>query len=47
MLRILTLNLNGIRSAASKGLESWLARTRPDCICLQEVKCQAADVLGR
>ena len=28
-------------------MEAWIARTRPDCICLQEVKAQAADVQGR
>lgn len=42
-----SLNLNGIRSAASKGLEAWLARTAPDCICVQEVKAQHEDVAGR
>jgi exodeoxyribonuclease-3 len=47
LFKLTSLNLNGIRSAASKGLECWLARTKPDCICLQEVKCQAGDVLGR
>ena len=30
MLRIITLNLNGIRSAARKGFHTWLARTRAD-----------------
>ena len=47
MFRLTSLNLNGIRSAASKGMEAWLARAKPDCICLQEVKAQAADVQGR
>ncbi|MDF2463531.1 MAG: xthC [Ramlibacter sp.] len=47
MFRLTSLNLNGIRSAATKGVESWLAKTKPDCICLQEVKAQAADVEGR
>ena len=47
MFKLTSLNLNGIRSAASKGMEAWLAKTRPDCICLQEVKAQAADVQGR
>jgi exodeoxyribonuclease III len=39
--------LNGIRSAAAKGVEAWLAITKPDCICVQEVKAQAGDVAGR
>ncbi|MEO7393080.1 MAG: exodeoxyribonuclease III [Ramlibacter sp.] len=47
MFKLTSLNLNGIRSAASKGVEAWLAKTKPDCICLQEVKAQAADVEGR
>jgi exodeoxyribonuclease III len=28
-------------------VESWMAATRPDCICVQEVKAQAADVSNR
>ena len=47
MFKLSSLNLNGIRSATSKGLEAWLATTRPDCICVQEVKAQAADVAGK
>ncbi len=47
MLTLTSLNLNGIRSATTKGLEAWLAATAPDCICVQEVKAQAGDVLGR
>lgn len=47
MFKLTSLNLNGIRSAAEKGLEAWLAKAKPDCICLQEVKAQADDVRGR
>ncbi|MEN9398774.1 MAG: hypothetical protein RLZ81_3304 [Pseudomonadota bacterium] len=47
MFKLTSLNLNGIRSATSKGLEAWLATHSPDCICVQEVKAQADDVLGR
>ena len=47
MFKLTSLNLNGIRSAATKGLEPWLAQARPDCICVQEVKAQAADVVGK
>ena len=42
-----SLNLNGIRSATSKGLEPWLAQLQPDCICVQEVKAQADDVADK
>jgi exodeoxyribonuclease III len=47
VFKLTSLNLNGIRSAASKGLESWLDQHRPDCICVQEVKAQHDDVHGR
>ena len=44
MFRIVTLNANGIRSAASKGLFRWLKRVQPDVVCLQEVKAHEADI---
>ena len=47
MFKLTSLNLNGIRSATSKGLEDWLAQSKPDCICVQELKAQAADMSGR
>ena len=47
MFKLTSINLNGIRSATSKGLEPWLVKTAPDCICVQEVKAQSQDVLGR
>jgi len=46
MVRVITLNVNGLRSACSKGLMRWLARRQPDVVCLQEVKAQAADLLA-
>jgi exodeoxyribonuclease-3 len=47
LFKLTSLNLNGIRSATTKGVESWIAATAPDCICVQEVKAQAADIAGR
>lgn len=44
MLRITTLNLNGIRSAATKGAFQWMAGTAPDILCVQELKAQEADL---
>src|SRR5256885_3452641 len=35
----ITLNVNGVRSAAKKGLFRWLAAQRADVVCLQEMKC--------
>ncbi|MEQ1588824.1 MAG: exodeoxyribonuclease III [Gallionella sp.] len=43
-MRIISINLNGIRSAASKGFYEWLAEQDADIICLQELKAQAADM---
>jgi exodeoxyribonuclease-3 len=43
-MRIVTVNLNGIRSAASKGFYDWLAYQNADVICLQELKAQASDM---
>lgn len=40
-MRIITLNLNGIRSATKKGFFPWLYKAQPDVICLQELKAQA------
>ncbi len=47
MFKLTSLNLNGIRSAASKGLQDWVAQSMPDCICVQELKAQAFDMSGR
>ncbi|MBL8446451.1 MAG: exodeoxyribonuclease III [Zoogloeaceae bacterium] len=44
MLRIITANLNGIRSAVSKGFLDWLAVTPADVVCLQELKAQESDL---
>ena len=47
MFRIVTLNLNGIRSAADKGFVAWADSVGADCMGLQEVKAQAPDLAGR
>lgn len=40
MLRVITANLNGIRSAAKKGFFEWLETKQADIVCLQETKAQ-------
>ncbi|HHJ14702.1 MAG TPA: exodeoxyribonuclease III [Gammaproteobacteria bacterium] len=40
-MRIITVNVNGIRSAARKGFFSWMVRQRADVVCIQETKAQA------
>jgi len=44
MLRVVTINLNGIRSATAKGFFTWLARNRADVACMQEVKAHETDL---
>ncbi len=39
-LRVITANLNGIRSAARKGFFEWLGQQQPDFVCVQEVRAQ-------
>jgi len=43
-MRIISANLNGIRSAASKGFFDWLPAQHADIVCVQELKAQAADL---
>jgi exodeoxyribonuclease-3 len=40
MLRIISLNLNGIRSAWSKNVLPWAVAQTADVVCLQELKAQ-------
>jgi exodeoxyribonuclease-3 len=40
MTRIITLNLNGIRSAAKKGFFEWMLKQNADVVCVQEVRAQ-------
>ena len=39
-MRIITLNMNGIRAAARKGFYGWMVRQKADVICLQETRAQ-------
>ena len=43
-MKIITYNVNGIRSAMSKNLLGWLQATDADVVCLQEIKA-SPDVL--
>ena len=44
MFRVVTVNLNGIRSAVSKGFLEWIAQHQADVVCMQEIRAQAADL---
>ena len=43
-MRIITLNVNGLRAAHAKGFTGWMRRQKPDVVCLQEIKAQEADL---
>ena len=47
MFRLVSLNLNGIRSAATKGFEAWAEGVAADCMGVQEIKAQADTVVNR
>ncbi len=39
-MRIISVNVNGIRAAARKGFFEWLADRNADIVCIQELKAQ-------
>lgn len=43
-MRIISVNVNGIRSAVSKGLINYLAQAQADIVCVQELKAQEKDM---
>ena len=43
-MRIISYNVNGIRSAITKGFTDWLRTDPADIICLQEVKAEKEQV---
>ena len=43
-MKIITLNLNGIRAASRKGFFEWLQKEQPDYVCLQELKAHEVDL---
>lgn len=43
-MKVITYNVNGIRSALSKGLITYLMREKPDVLCLQETKADAGQI---
>ena len=47
IMRIITVNVNGIRAAARKGFFSWMTRQRADIVCIQETKAQIEQLQDR
>ncbi len=43
-MKIISYNVNGIRAAMRKGFTDWLRQTKPDIICLQEIKAKKDQV---
>jgi exodeoxyribonuclease-3 len=43
-MRIVTFNVNGLRSAAAKGFTAWMRRQKADIVCLQEIKAREEDL---
>lgn len=43
-MKIISFNLNGIRSAISKGLYEWIAVENPDILCVQEIKAMPEQI---
>jgi len=43
-MRIITMNLNGIRSACAKGFLPWMQAQNADLVCVQELKAQERDL---
>lgn len=45
-MKIVSWNVNGLRSAHRQGLADWLKSAAPDILCLQEIKCQEDQLLA-
>lgn len=43
-MRILSWNVNGLRSVQRRSFDDWLERENPDVLCLQEIKAQEHEV---
>ncbi len=43
-MRVISLNVNGVRAAARKGFFRWLSRQRADVVCLQEVRARTSQI---
>ena len=43
-MRIITVNVNGIRAAARKGFFQWMVRQRADVVCIQETRAHVSQL---
>ncbi len=44
MLKIATVNVNGIRAAARNGMADWVKKAKPDILCLQEIRAPVGEL---
>lgn len=47
MIKVVSINVNGIRSAKRKGLFEWIVSENPDVVCLQEVRAHMSEELTK
>lgn len=45
-MKIISYNVNGVRSAINKGLITWLRSSNPDILCLQEIKLSETELVS-
>lgn len=45
-MKIISYNVNGVRSAINKGLITWLKTSNPDILCLQEIKLSETELVS-
>ncbi len=45
-MKVLSWNINGIRSVYNKGFLDWFNKESPDIFCLQEVMAEMNDIPG-
>lgn len=45
-MKIISYNVNGVRSAINKGLITWLKSSNPDILCLQEIKLSETELVS-
>ena len=43
-MKIISYNVNGLRSALSKGFAEWMQQENPDVLCVQETKAQPEQI---
>ncbi|RBQ24492.1 hypothetical protein ALNOE001_01470 [Candidatus Methanobinarius endosymbioticus] len=46
-INLISWNVNGIRAVDRKGFSDWFSKTKPDMLCLQEIKAQVEQIPKR